>query len=83
MNEDVNAHFEMWNKNREYFEREKERIRMEYGEETFLAIRDQQIIDSGKSDMDLFKKYDSRFISIMSIKSIEEVIDMSSPEGLL
>lgn len=67
-----------WRNNVSYFETNKDRIRKEYGEQTYVVIEDQQIIDTGLDNMVLAEKYISKQVLITSIKDSERVVKIPS-----
>ena len=70
----------LWIRNVEYFDREKDNIRRQYGEDMFVVIRNQQIVDSGSDKLDLARKYDKQSVLITSIRSSGRFVELPSPK---
>jgi hypothetical protein len=71
---------EIWRRNVAYFDKERDRIKKEYGEDTFVVIQNQQIVDSGPNRFDLSRQYHGQHVLINSIKASERKVEIPSPE---
>ncbi len=69
-----------WKKNVDFFQENKELIKKQYGEEAFVVIKDQQIIDSGDDKFKLGAKYQSQHVLISNYKDSTKIVEISSPE---
>ena len=75
-----------WEREVEHFEQNKDKIREEYGETTYVAIRNQEIIDYDEDEFALVKRmnreYPDNNILIQSVKHAEETY-IEMPDGKL
>lgn len=71
---------EEWEKNVAFFKENAGRIKQQYGEEAFVVIQNQQVVDSGSDKILLNVKYQNQPALILSYKDSTKIVELPSPE---
>jgi len=85
MEENNQEAHQAWERNRDYVIANQETLRKEYGNK-FIAVMNQEVIDSGENEFELAKKLYERFEKKhILISNIEEIVNpkvchLESPE---